>query len=163
MKIEYVDENNFIIYLNKYYIKDLDIENKKSIEEYFKKIFVSLKNNYNLDIYGYYDIRVYTNKQYGLIIDVYRLSNDYYKLYNNKIDMKIVVDTNNTFIYEVEDYFIVNILKRQIKNVYYKNDKYYIELNDKINDRDYNYLLENSKIIYDDNVYDILSLCSIIE
>jgi deoxycytidine triphosphate deaminase len=108
MKIEYLDDTNFIIYLNKYYIKDLNLDDKKNIEEYFKKMFVNLKNNYGLDIYGYYDIRVYVNHLYGLIIDVFKLSSEYYKLYSNKVDMKIIIDPNNTFLYEIDDYFIID-------------------------------------------------------
>jgi hypothetical protein len=159
MKVKYLSNDNFVVYLNKHYIKDLDIDDKKSIEAYFKKIFVNLKNNHNVNINGYYNIKVYINNRYGLVIDAYRLNNEYFKLYGNKVDMKITIDTNNRFLYEIEDYFLIDKLKNNINEIYYKDDKYYIEINESIDDRNYNFLLENSIIIYSDEVYDILSLC----
>lgn len=160
MKIEYLTDDNFIIHLNKCYLKDLNIKDKNSIELYFKKLFFKLKNNRRLNIQGYYHVKVYHNIQYGLIIDVNKLSNEYFNFYNNKVDMKITIDSHQPFLYEIEDYFIIEKLKDKIKNIYYFYNKYYIELNDIIDDHLYNFLLENSNIIYNsEHINDILSLC----
>ena len=74
--------------------------------------------------------------------------------------MKITIDSHQPFLYEIEDYFIIEKLKDKIKNIYYFYNKYYIELNDIIDDHLYNFLLENSNIIYNsEHINDILSLC----
>jgi hypothetical protein len=157
MKIEHVNDYNFYIYLNKDYLLDLKLEDKDCVEKYFKKMFLNLKNNHHLDIYGYYNIKVYANKHYGIIIDVFKLSNDYFKLPNNKVDMKIMIDNDNLFLYELDDYFFTYKYKKNIKNIYFKDQKYYVELNDDIDPLFYLYLMEHSNIIFDDEVYDILT------
>jgi hypothetical protein len=157
MKIEYISDCNFYLYLNKYYLFGLELDNKQHVENYFKKIFINLKNNYHLDIYGYYNIRVYANKQYGLIIDVFKLSNDYFKMPGNKVDMKIIIDSDNQFLYEVDDYFFALTYKNDIKTIYYKDKKYYLELKDEVDDAFYLYLIEHSNIIFNDSAYEIMS------
>lgn len=158
--MEYVGDHNFYIYLNKYYLCDLELDNKTCVEEYFKKMFINLKNNHHLDIYGYYNIRVYANKQYGVIIDVFKLSNDYFKMPGNKVDMKIMIDSDNKFLYEVDDYFFAEAYKKNIKNIYGKDEKYYLELQDTVDDAFYLYLIEHSNIIFNDNAYEIMTSSS---
>jgi len=160
MKVEHVSEYNFYIYLNKYYLADLELNDKQCVEEYFKKVFINLKNNYHLDIYGYYNIRVYANKQYGIIIDVFKLSNDYFKMPGNKVDMKIMIDSDNKFLYEIIDYFLIESYKNCIKNIYYKDEKYYLELDDTVDDVFYLYLIEHSNIIFNDVAYEIMATSS---
>jgi hypothetical protein len=156
MKIEYLDEDNFYVYINKICLKDLELKNKDSVEKYFKKLFMKLKNNYQLDIYGYYNIRVYENIHYGIILDILKLSNDYFKLPNNKVDMKIMIDSNSIFLYEIDDYFFIDKYKSNIKSIYYKDEKYYVDLNDEIDDSFYLYLLEHSNILFNDDANEIL-------
>lgn len=154
MKVVFNDEFNYYIYLSKYNILNLDIDNKRDIEEYFKRIFLSLKNNYHLDIYGLFNIRVYCDKNYGIIIDVLKLNSDYFKI-TNKVEMKIVVDKDNSFLYEIDDYFFIKQYHNNISNIYCKNKKYYIELKDDIEELFYLYLLEHANIIFNDEALDI--------
>ncbi len=164
MKIKYQDNDNFILYLNKFYINKLDLEDKKSVEEYFKNIFLKLKKRFSFNIYGYYNIKVFANNIYGIIIEVNKINNEYFKLYGSKTDMKIAIDTNNLFLYEIEDYFLIDYLSDYINNIYYNdnNHKYYIEINENINKAKYNILIENSNIIYDADADDILFSCSLL-
>lgn len=157
MKIEYVTNDNFIIYLNKYHLKDLKLDYKKSVEEYFKKLFRSLNKVYHLEIEGYYNVKVHENSIYGIIIEVDKLCNEYFSIGGNKVDMKITINLDDLFLYEIDDYFILDSLKDNIKNIYYHH-QYYIELKDEIDDKAYNFLLENSNIIYNDKVNDLLKL-----
>jgi hypothetical protein len=120
-------------------------------------MFLSLKNNHHLDIRGYYNIRVYANKQYGLIIDVFKLNNDYFKLPNNKVDMKIMIDSDNKFLYEIDDYFFALKHRHNIKNIYFKEGKYYLELCDEVDNIFYHHLIEHSDIIFSDYAEEILS------
>lgn len=157
MKVEHVDEENFYIYINKYCLTNLQLDDKQCVEEYFKKLFMNLKNNHHFDITGYYNIRVYANKQYGLIIDVFKLSNDYFKLPNNKVDMKIVIDSNCVFLYEIEDYFFVLPFLDRVKNTFYNNGKYYLELKENIDNSFYSILMEHSRIVFDEEAQDVLT------
>ena len=59
MHIDIVDDLNMIIYLQNDRIKNIDFSDKSDLQDYFKDLFVKLKNNYNININGYYYINVY--------------------------------------------------------------------------------------------------------
>jgi hypothetical protein len=160
MKIIVVDNNSFILYLNKYYTKDLNFEDEHHIEKYFKQIFIKLKQYYHLDIYGYYNIKVYVNDVYGIIMEATKLNSDYFKIYNSKVDMKIVIEINSLVLYEIEDYFLIDLFKEDIKNIFYFNYKYYFTIDKNININKYNLLMEYSRLVYADEVNKILT-CAI--
>jgi len=98
-----------------------------------KKIIVEDKDN------GLYKFDIYTNYQYGMIIDGKKISND------DDIDIKVNFHIESIFLEEV-DYFNY---KDKNKIIYYYNNKFYIEY-----DKD---SLIDSYILYGDMVYDILN------
>ena len=67
MHIDIVDDLNMIIYLQNDKIKNIDFSDKSDLQDYFKDLFVNLKNNYNININGYYYINVHKDKYYGCI------------------------------------------------------------------------------------------------
>jgi hypothetical protein len=69
MKIELLDEYNYTLYLNNLYVKDLNLDNKDDIEKYLKKLFLIVKNRYDVDISGMFEIDIYVNSKYGIVID----------------------------------------------------------------------------------------------
>ncbi|MGI6329692.1 MAG: hypothetical protein ACOXZR_02385 [Bacilli bacterium] len=148
MKISFFDNEKFVLYLNKYYIKDLKLDDEKEMEIYFKKLFLRLKNNYKLKLGGYYNIKIYSNKRYGLVIEVEKLISEYFKVYGNNVEMRIAIILDNLFLYEIEDYFFIKEIKKYLKNVYYKDLKYYLEIDEEIDEKTYSFLLENSKVVY---------------
>ena len=48
MKVKAINEDEIIVFLNKKYFYDLDLENDEKVEEYFRDIFKSLVNNYDI-------------------------------------------------------------------------------------------------------------------
>ena len=101
-----IDNNKFIVFLN----KKFDLDDKLKLEKYFKDLFYNLKNKYNMEVNGYYNINVYADKYYGTIIEMENEDLEYYT-YFNQIDMEINVFKNN-FYYEI-DY---NFLNKDILN-----------------------------------------------
>ena len=67
MKI--INDEIIKIYLNKDYLKYKNYDISK-IEDSFKQIFETLKYCYNIEINGFYDIDVYIDKNYGIIIEM---------------------------------------------------------------------------------------------
>ena len=67
MKVS-ADEKEIIIYLNKYYIENLNFLDSYNLEKYMSKLFKNLKNIYNIKINGYYNIDIYIDKIYGAVI-----------------------------------------------------------------------------------------------
>ena len=146
MKLVFKD-NKIIVFLN----KKLDLD-KINLENYFKKLFFEIKDKYNLKLNGYYNINVYIDKYYGSIIEMEDEDLDYYN-YFNQIDMEIKIN-KTTFLYEIDyEYINKEILEKTI--IYKLNNKLYFKI---IDQSILNKIIECSKIIYDDNVREILKI-----
>lgn len=146
MIINKTDENYIIKLLN----KKIDIYKPKELEEITKKIIKKINKNYRLN--NCIQLEFYLNNNYGTIIKL----KDYkstFKLNNDKT-VKIKIYTECPFLYQI-DYFDIEKNKIPQKNIYYYKNKFYLEINENINIKDYYKLLEFSKIIYDDS-FDIL-------
>ena len=61
-----LDDNKAIIYLNKYFLKDLDYSNKEEI----LKLLLWLKKRVDIDLEGVYDVKVFCNKEKDLILEL---------------------------------------------------------------------------------------------
>jgi len=68
MSIKYIDELTFDIYIKNNFIENIDFENKEDIEKYLKKIFKTLNQKYKIIIEGFYNITIYIDKYYGIVI-----------------------------------------------------------------------------------------------
>lgn len=149
MKIVNQDENCMTIFLNKNYIKDLNFDIKKDLEDYFKKMFLKLKRHYDINISGYYNIEVYIDDNYGLIMKLNKEEIEYYDYFDNQIDMRIVIK-NNKFLYRVMDPFIMNDILDH--NIYLYKDRYYIDLINSVDEKIMMKIIEFSDILFDDEV-----------
>ena len=145
MKIEYINNNEYIVYLNKYYY----CFNKDTIDRYLNKIFKRIKKEYNIDIYSTFNVRCYINNIYGVILNIKR-DNDPFLKYKEKTNTNIVFYYDSTFLYEISDYFIKDKLDC---NVYKYDDKYYIELKKD----NFNICEHINKIIFGDRVLKIIN------
>ena len=146
MKVVFKD-NKIIVFLN----KNLNLD-KKELENYFKKLFLGIKDKYNLKLNGYYDINVYIDNYYGSIIELENEELEYYN-YFNQIDMEIKV-IKTPFLYEIDyEYLDKELLSKSI--VYKQNNKLYFKITDKTI---LNKIIECCKIIYGDKVKEIMKL-----
>ena len=144
MKIELLDEYNYTLYLNNLYVKDLNLDNKDNIEKYLKKLFLIVKNRYDVDISGMFEIDIYVNDKYGIVIDIFKEELEYLDYFSNQIDMQVNIIKDSIFLYEIDNL---------IDNTLYKYDsKYYINIED-INDIS---IYEQGKIIFGEYVLDVL-------
>lgn len=133
MKI--INDDKLIIYMTNKYLKYKNIDNIDKIEEYFKDIFLILRDNYNILIRGFYNIDVYIDKRYGIILELKKEELDF-DYYEDQIDMKI------TFHYK-KFLLKINDIERY-KKIYLYKKNYYV---DNIED------IEFGDIIYDtDNI-----------
>ncbi len=146
MKLVFKD-NKIIVFLN----KNLNLD-KKELENYFKKLFLGIKDKYNLKLNGYYNINVYIDNYYGSIIELENEELEYYN-YFNQIDMEIKV-IKTPFLYEIDyEYLDKEILNKTI--IYKYNNKLYFKITDKTI---LNKIIECCKIIYGDKVKEIMKL-----
>jgi len=144
MSIKYTSDLIFDIYIKKYLIKDIDFSNKTDIEKYLKKLFKILSKKYNLIIEGFYNITIYIDKFYGIVLHLEKEMLDYYEYYKNQVDMRLLtIDTN--FMYEVDDIPYYNLDKVKIK---IKENNIYLIIKESLTDLEMMKLLENSKLVY---------------
>lgn len=148
MHIDIIDDLNIIIILQNSKIKGIDFTDKNDLQEYFKDLFVNLKNNYNININGYYYINVFKDKYYGIILEMNKEEIDYIEYLDGQVDMNIVIDNNDIFLYEMNDYFNLDNSIINNLNIYKYNNKIYVELINKISNINMAKLLEFSNIIY---------------
>ena len=144
MSIKFNSELVFDIYVKKYLIEGINFSIKSDIEKYLKKLFKTLNNKYNIVVEGFYNITVYIDKYYGIVLHLEKEELDYYEYYKNQVDMRLVT-VHTDFMYEVDDIPFDILNKVKINN---KNKNIYLTLKEKLTDLEMMKLLENSKIIY---------------
>lgn len=133
-----IENKKIIVYVEKYtknYLDDIDY-----LEDYFRKIFIKLKEKYDIKIQGFCNVDVYTdNSDMVLEIEEKKELVDYYE---DIIDMKISIH-ESTFLYEVLNIF--NINKYINGDIFLYKNKFYI----KKKDMNFN-ILEHLKLVYKD-------------
>ena len=138
-------DNKIIVFLNK------KINFKQiNLEKYFKNLFIKFKEDYHIELNGYYSINIYIDKFYGSVIEIENEDLDYYN-YFNQIDMEVKLN-DNVFLYEIDyEYLNKNIINNS--NIYKIKDKLYIQVKD---NNILNKILEYSNIIYGEKIKYIL-------
>jgi len=145
VKVNVINEDEIVVFLNKNYFNEEDFENSDKLEKKFKTIFKGL-TNYNIEVNGYYIIDLYIDKYYGYILNIKQEDVEYYSYFDNQIDMKINIKKTD-FLYEI-DYIDLdtNILKDS-KILKYQG-KIYLKIDNNISDIVLGCIIEKSKIIY---------------
>ena len=121
-----------------------------NLEKYFKKLFIKFKEDYHIELNGYYSINIYIDKFYGSVIEIENEDLDYYN-YFNQIDMEVKLN-DNVFLYEI-DYEYLNKSIINNSNIYKLKDKLYIQVKD---NNILNKILEYSNIIYGEKIKYVL-------
>lgn len=138
MKVEMLSDK-IIVYLldNKKYNEDSDI--KKMLI----KVFDNLEKYYGITFTSDYNLDLYINRYYGMILEI-KENEDF--IYDDIVNLKLNVLRDTLFLYEVDD-----PLEYINYEIYYYNDKFYV--NAKREDIN---LIENSNLVYGDIVYKII-------
>ena len=149
MKITKKEENKYEFFLPKETLGKINFDNKSTLENYFQDFFLNLKDNYNFDVCGFYEIDIYIDNLYGAVISMKKEDIDYFDYFSTNIDMKISKPQKTEFLYKVKDIFFID--KKILKNtiMYYYKENYYLNLS-KLTNKELVKLLEFSEIIYDE-------------
>ena len=143
MNIKFIDELILDIYIKRELIDNIDFNNKIDLEKYLKKLFKILKNKYNIVIEGFYDITVYIDKYYGVVIHLEKDDVEYYDYFKNQVDMRIItIDTD--FLYLVDD-IPQNLLNKVDVIIIDKN--IYLKIKENLSKVEMMKLLEISKVV----------------
>ena len=113
MKVEMLSDK-IIVYLldNKKYNEDSDI--KKMLI----KVFDNLEKYYGITFTSDYNLDLYINRYYGMILEI-KENEDF--IYDDIVNLKLNVLRDTLFLYEVDD-----PLEYINYEIYYYNDKFYV-------------------------------------
>ena len=138
MKVEMLS-NTIIVYLldNKKYNEDSDIK------KILINVFDNLEKYYNITFTSDYNLELYINRYYGMILEITENED---LIYDDIVNLKLNVLRDTLFLYEVDD-----PLEYINYEIYYYNDKFYVNAK-----REYINLIENSNLVYVDIVYKII-------
>lgn len=152
MKLTLIDDN-IILNIRNERIKNIKFNDNEELREYFKKIFSKMKEKYKILINGFYYVKIYKDKYYGIIIELEKSDMEYYDYYIDEIDMHIEI-VESIFLYQIDDIYITESLKEDNDIILYQN-KLYLKINRNLNNIEIDKLIEISKIFYK-NVDNIL-------
>lgn len=129
---------------------DFNIYDHNEIKEFVQSLFDKILNKYKLC--GNIIFNIFLDKLYGMIIEIKKESD---LLIKNLVDIKIKFNLNVSFLYEIDYFYLIdnNVINQ---NIYYYNDKFYLEIINDIKEEEYLKLLDNSLIIYNDKINDII-------
>ena len=102
-----------IVKVFKEYCYDIDVYDKEYIKDFFKEIFVKLKDKYDLN--GIFDVDVYVNLEYGMIIEICPICD-----FLDDIDMRIKFHIDSIFLVIINTNSILDY-----NDVYYYMGKFY--------------------------------------
>ena len=122
-----------------------------NINDYIKRIILRLKQKYNFDIFGFYEVNVYKNKKIGTIIDF--IKEDTSLLFSDLLDLNINIKENEEVYLKFADY----IFSKQ-ENVNIFDTSYYLNVNE-ISYKKFLNLVEFSSFIYGDELLELKNKC----
>ncbi|MDD2181234.1 MAG: hypothetical protein PHW32_02570 [Bacilli bacterium] len=161
MKIVF-ENDNIKVYLNKEYTNKIDINNISKLEEYLSRILFRLKNDCQIEIIGYYELKILYDELYGIVIILNKNDYEYADLFESQIDLDLNINKTNFFLYEVDDLFVIDdkLLKKAV--IYIYKQKLYLKLISNIETLEMGRLLEFSNLICGDKVSKIINKGKII-
>lgn len=142
LKISFVD-NNLIVFLNSKNIEGISF-NERDLEKYFHSLFFKL-GDYGLDFSGSYDIDVYIDDFYGMVVVVKSNGIDYY---DDIVTMNISISKYRNFLYKSDIFIDVDC------DIYCYDGCFYYEPHD-VSFMDIGVIIENCEIIYGSLAHEI--------
>lgn len=149
-----MEDKKIIVFLNSDEIKNIDFSDDESLEEQFKEIFLKLNKKYDIELNGYYEVNIYKDGNYGIILEIITEDFDYYN-YFNQIDMKINISKLSSFLYEIKYEFLNNDIFENCICYKYLN-KIYLKVLDNIDRYTYFKILELSNVLYGEKIEEII-------
>ena len=141
-----IDEN-IVIFLDKIYLQNLNLNDKNIIEKKLIKLINKIQNKCTIDLNGYYNVSIYKDESYGIIIDMQKEELEYLDYFNNQIELNIEV-IEDSFLYKIEDIFNLNKTLLKKFTIYKNGETIYLKANENINNIELGIILENGEIIY---------------
>ncbi len=137
MKIKIINRDILIYILN----KSLDLESSSSdLEDYIKDIILRVKKKRIRNLSGSYNVKVYQNHRYGIII--YMEHDEDIDYFPDIIDLNVKIYKNSNLYFITDDYFLISDKEYRLID-----NKYYVNIDD-FSDREMLFVIEHGDIVY---------------
>lgn len=146
MKIEIGGKGIYKIFINKEYLRKIDLDNRDSIVKCVKDILCRLK--IRLGLSGFYKVKVFPHNKIGLFLEVIKLDESEY---SNSLDLRVVVYMDERFYFETADYFIIE----KFNDKRYMDGMFYCQVDENIDD--IYAMVEFGRFIYGKEVNKVLN------
>lgn len=143
MKIELIDKLTFDIFIIKEKIKDIKVKDQQEIEKYLMKIIDKLKTIYKLEIEGFYNINIYIDNYYGIMINFNKEKLGYYDYFNGQLELNINIK-EVSFLYKINDIPKKLLNKIEVKQI---DNEIYIKIIKELNQKEFMNLIEHTEKI----------------
>lgn len=157
MKIEKLDDDKLIVFLNKIYLKKNNFSLKNNLEKYFKYLFLKLNEFYNIEIKGFYDITIYQDNLFGIILEIKKEDIDFYSYYDDHIDMKIRIMQKEKFLFALDKFSMIDSSILNYCKLYVFKNNLYVIPKKTITDLALAIILENSILLYGEESQKIMN------
>lgn len=146
MKLEFMDDDCYKVFINSNYITDFDIESNDDIGKYVKKIILKIRKLYGVTLEGFYEVHVYYIKYIGMILEIKNIDS----YYSKTIDLKIVVHNDEKSYLKIDQYELI----KKYKEVNYFNNYFYLPTSE-LQKNDILSLAENIEILYGSSIEEL--------
>ncbi len=146
MNIKLIAKDSYKFFINRYFFKDIDLDQKEKVIDFVKDIILQKRKILNLR--GFYKVLVYINKKVGIFIEMTKIEDSNY--FNN-LDLRVIVNNESEIYYETDDYFKI----ANCKEIRYLDGKFYClvdDLVDKILEK-----IEFGRFIYGEELLKVLA------
>ena len=123
MKLE-IHNDEIIVIIKDNNISKVDFTDMVSVEKYFRKILLKLKDLYEIDIKGFYNICADIDLKEGIVLEIKKETLDYYDSFH-QLELRIVKE-NVEFLYEVDNIF--EFVNKKF-DIYCYNNRFYVRNN----------------------------------
>ena len=161
MRIEYIENSSFKLYIydDKKIINLNKIKDKPEI--FFKNIFLILKNKYHLKLSGLYKIDLYICDDYGIVVELKHEEDEFYDDYIEGVDLKIKINEESKSLFELDDVLITKDMKNT--QIFLYKNKYYLMFLTSPTKKELFNIIEHSKIVYGKVTKKIISPYNIVK
>ena len=144
MRVDFINDEEFSIFLNSCYCKIDDYNDKDEIVGVVKKVISKYKNKFRLR--GFYKVKVFPLDRVGLFVEGVKLES---LEMSGIIDLRVIVYFDEEFYFKTDNYYVIN----NISNIKYFNGSYYCLVKDIL---DINSFVDYGEFVHGEDVLTII-------
>ncbi len=141
MRLEQIDDDSYLVFVNNLYFKIDDFSDKQNLAKTIKNLLTKLSDYYMLSFKGYYKVVIYNHEAIGSYLVIDKMED--FLVDVTTVDIRVIAYLNEKFFIEFDNYEMIPVGL----SGYFYNDKYYIDV-DFCESEELIKLFDYGKVIY---------------